>query len=70
MSETYSKNQYNKKIKRELDLLRFRQELERHGYKDTLRTKTAAKGATRQDKGEEMGSRGMSSKVRKDGDGD
>ena len=60
----------NARLHRDFTLRLLRQELERHGYKDTLRTKTAAKGATRQDKGEEMGSRGMSSKVRQDGDGD
>jgi len=70
MSETYSKNQQNKRIKRELDLLRFRQEIERHGYKDTLRTKTAAKEATRRTSEETLGGVSDAPSVRKDGDGD
>ena len=70
MSETYSKNQQNKRIKRELDLLRFRQEYEKHGNKDTVQAKGAAKEAARGSAKAKMVRPGDAPSIRKDGNGD
>jgi hypothetical protein len=63
-----SKRQHNAQLHRDFMLRQMQREF-KHGYKDTLRTKTAAKEATRRTSEETLGGVSNAPSVRKDGDG-
>ena len=70
MSDKQEKKRENAKLHREFTLRLFRQEYEKHGHSNPLRTAPSTERAPRKAKDKEMGSRGMSSTFRQDGNGD
>jgi len=70
MSDSYTKKQENAKLHREFTLRLFRQEYEKHGHSNPLRATPSTERAPRKAQDKEMGSSGMSSTFRQDGNGD
>tara|TARA_R100000808_G_C2151471_1_gene160518 strand:- start:4063 stop:4305 length:243 start_codon:yes stop_codon:yes gene_type:complete len=69
-AEWFRKQQENKQYHRDFTLRYFRQELEKYGYKDTIRAKKGAAGAPQSAGQAPVGGSGNAPTGRKDGDGD